>query len=1225
MIREISQSQVVARFSTISQRKSFKNKGEVTNPAPEAPVVKYSLNNLKANYLTYKAASNISFSGYDDDYGDIGGYNFGGGASVSKNISNLPKNELMSGHYYDELANDVAITIGPGKNAILAQDEGVTTELLVHNFTRNMLDKKYTNEGLHPFNTDVIMFDSNEAIESGKRPLLLLKEIAQKDPSKKKVVFVEHFEQFLMGLSSSGASAEEVLKEGYLKNVQVVGLMSKEMYQAGMEGRLKIEPSIIKSVGKMDFDGLSAADTKDLLKKDARLTTNILKRYKDVDLKIGSNAIDAIVDSSAAAIDGSFPAKALKVLDLAAAAKAIELKSHKPGTIVPITSADVKKFFENHTGITSGLKPEQGQFVLAENIKTKMADVGGISTIKEQINDDIIDYLKNPKKFVASGREVPSGKLLYGPPGNGKTLLARAIAGETGVPFISASGSEFVEIYVGTGAKRMRELFQNARKAAAASEKHMAIVFIDEIDAFAKARGGQGGESESEKTLNQLLTEMDGFNKHSKNKILVLAATNKKDILDPALLRYGRLDGGIEVPNPKTHSDRLEILNIHAKDRPFANEAEKTKILNAAAEMTDGMSGADLAGVLKEATKSVSKRPDNKFITQDDIEKGCLQILSSLKPDQGQFTLAENVKTKLSDVGGISTIKEELEDDILGYLKDPKKFVESGREVPSGKLLYGPPGNGKTLLARAIAGETGIPFISASGSEFVEKYVGTGAQRMRELFDTARKVAASSEKHTAIVFIDEIDAFAKARGAGGNGGESESEKTLNQLLTEMDGFNKNSKNKVFVLAATNRKDILDPALLRFGRFDGGIEVPNPKTLEDRLEILSIHARNKPFVNEVEKAKILQGAAKITEGMSGADLAGLMAKAAKVVSKRPENQVITYNDMIEGFLQVHTGPMKKSDLSDADKKMVVRHEAGHAVVIDTLKQDKISFVTLDERGDFLGAVFRQPSDSMPNFKSVIYSGATSYAGGKAEPGFEKLGHGAGVSGDLENVTKLNERAITKWGLGVFTPQISISDDSPLSKIYEPENKKDFEILSSTEQKVATKIVDFHQDFLDEYMKKFEENTGKGGNNLSGEEFSKLREEWVVKNGKTEAEAVLKKGCDAFVAVAQNSKVWFEQIGKNINPIFEKGINTLIDTPQNKDWAKNADKPKALAKLLKGIDSIVEIAQNPSSLFKENEKTSGKNIEAELTKRIGDIVDIAKGEKINFLKKLFKAVR
>jgi len=515
-------------------------------------------------------------------------------------------------------------------------------------------------------------------------------------------------------------------------------------------------------------------------------------------------------------------------------------------------------------------------------------------------------------------------------------------------------------------------------------------------------------------------------------------------------------------------------------------------------------------------TKLIITEPDTKKFFFDHSN-----LLASATKDS-RFKLAESVTTRLSDVGGIKEIKEDINDSILSYIKDPKKFLASGQVPPKGKLLVGEPGTGKTLLARAIAGEAHVPFIAASGSEFVEKYVGVGAQRMRELFDQARKAAAASEKKTAIIFIDEIDAFGKKR-TGESGGSDESEKTLNQLLTEMDGFNnKESKTKVIVLAATNRADVLDSALKRPGRFDDIIEVPAPsRNLYARLEILQIHSRKRPFASEAEKTKILTEAAKITRGMSGAELAEVMNKASKIVAKRPDNKIITHNDVVEGFLQVTAGPIKKSDSSEAEKIKTVRHEGGHAVVLDTLKKDKISFITLDERGEFLGAVFRQPSNETPTFKSVVSSIATSYAGGIAEPNFAKDGHGAGVSGDLENVTGLIDRAVNKWGLGVHTPQLSIDEKGTMVNAYSKERKKDTKLFSETGHKVAQMITDFHKGFLDSYVDKYKANAGKGGNNLSGEEFSKMREQWVKDNGKEKEFAKLQKKASRLMDLAFNS--------------------------------------------------------------------------------------------------------
>lgn len=525
----------------------------------------------------------------------------------------------------------------------------------------------------------------------------------------------------------------------------------------------------------------------------------------------------------------------------------------------------------------------------------------------------------------------------------------------------------------------------------------------------------------------------------------------------------------------------------------------------------------------------------------------------SQKDEEKRFAMVENINTKLSDVGGIGEIKEDIQDDIISFLKNPNKFIKERGTAPKGVLLEGPPGTGKTLLARAIAGETNTPFFATSGSEFVERVVGEGASRVRELFKTAREAANNSENKTAIIFIDEFDALAKTRSAGGSGGDLECEQTLNQLLTEMDGFNnKESKAKIIILAATNRKDMLDPAAIRLGRFDDTFTIANPRTITERLEILNIHAKKLKFASETEKIKILDEAAKITGHMSGAEIAGVIKKAQKLVAKRTENKVITHNDIVEGFLRVLAGPINKisEDVPFEDVVKTVRHEGTHATAIDFLKplfNEKITFITLDNRGDFLGAVFHHKPPVNPNIKSVILSAAVSYAGGLGEPEFDTLGRTAGARQDIYNATNLFRRAITEWGQGIYTPPIGLApvDNNQMSKAeesfytnlqhYNDKNiDKDMVLLSKIAQnKIAKSIVDFHKDFLDEYVEKFKTNAGKGGNNLSGEEFSKLRQEWLIRTGKVEAEKHLLKKVEAMLDETINSnKGIFTKAAKKI---------------------------------------------------------------------------------------------
>ena len=526
-------------------------------------------------------------------------------------------------------------------------------------------------------------------------------------------------------------------------------------------------------------------------------------------------------------------------------------------------------------------------------------------------------------------------------------------------------------------------------------------------------------------------------------------------------------------------------------------------------------------------------------------------VIEEYKPQNGRFSLAENISTKLSDVGGISSIKQDIEDDLIAYLKKPEKFIKERGVAPKGVLLEGPPGTGKTLLARAIAGETNTPFISATGSEFVEKYVGVGAQRIRELFKTARDAAENSPSHTAIVFIDEFDALAGSRSRDG-GGNREAEQTLNQLLTEMDGFNnKEAKNRVVVIAATNRKDMLDSAAIRPGRFDDVFKVDNPRTTQDRLEIMNIHAKKLPFASPEDKEKILNDTAKLAEGMSGAELAGLMNRAKRIVAKRDDNKVVTYNDMVEAYLQTIAGPVQKStdDRPMEDIIETVRHEGGHATLTDCLQPllgDKISFITLDQRGNFLGAVFRKPSQASPNIRSVILSAAVGYAGGMAEPAYDNNGRSAGVSQDVSQATRLLRKAITEWGQGVYTPPITMvpnerENDAQSNAFYdtlrasnEKNIAKDVALFSATAGAIAGMVNEFHKGFLDEYVDMFKANAGKGGNNLTGEQFSKLRHDWIVKNGKEEAEKKLLSRIDKMLTKVMNkNNSLFKRIVKHFS--------------------------------------------------------------------------------------------
>ncbi len=490
-------------------------------------------------------------------------------------------------------------------------------------------------------------------------------------------------------------------------------------------------------------------------------------------------------------------------------------------------------------------------------------DIGGLDEEIKKVREMIEMPLKHPEIFDKLGVHPPKGVLLYGPPGTGKTLLAKAVAHESSANFILLNGPEIMSKFVGEAEKKLRDIFEKAEKNAPS------IIFIDEIDAIAPKREESYGEVER-RVVAQLLALMDGLK--SRGKVIVIAATNRQDALDPALRRGGRFDREIEigVPNKKA---RLEILQIHTRNMPL----DKNVDLKHFAEITHGFVGADLEGVVKEAAMNVIRRviPEYSFkddepipeevikkliVTKNDFKEG----LKNVKPSAMREVLVELPKVKWSDIGGLEKAKRDLKEAIEWPLKSPDSFKKMGIRPPRGVLIYGPPGTGKTLLAKAVANESGANFISVKGPEVFSKWVGESEKAIRKIFQKARQVSP------CIVFFDEIDAIASHRGADASGNRV-GDKVVNQLLTEMNGLE--DLSDVVVIAATNRPELVDPALLRPGRFDRAIfvDAPNEKARE---EILKVHTKNMPL----EKGVNLKSFAKQLEGYSGADIEAIVREA-----------------------------------------------------------------------------------------------------------------------------------------------------------------------------------------------------------------------------------------------------------------------------------------------------------------------------------------------------------
>jgi transitional endoplasmic reticulum ATPase len=542
-------------------------------------------------------------------------------------------------------------------------------------------------------------------------------------------------------------------------------------------------------------------------------------------------------------------------------------------------------------------------------------DIGGLKEAIQKIREMVELPLKHPELFERLGIEPPKGVLLYGPPGCGKTLLAKAVANETNAHFISISGPEIMSKFYGESEQRLREIFEEAKKNAPS------IIFIDEIDAIAPKREEVTGEVEK-RVVAQLLALMDGL--ESRGKVVVLAATNRPNALDPALRRPGRFDREIEIGVPDKQG-RLEILQIHTRNMPLAKDVD----LNRLAEMTHGFTGADLAALCREAAMRALRRvlPEidleaetipaevlNKLeVTMQDF----LNALKDIEPSALREVYVEVPNVRWSDIGGLEEAKQALREAVEWPLKYPELFEKANIKPPKGILLYGPPGCGKTLLAKAVATESEANFISVKGPEIFSKWVGESEKAIREIFRKARQVAP------CIVYFDEIDAIAPKRG-GDIGDSHVADRVVNQLLTEMDGIE--DLKGVVVIAATNRPDMLDPALLRPGRFDRLIYIPPPDA-RAREEIFKIHLRGKPLDKDVDLQKLVS----LTEGYTGADIAALCNTAALIALRdflnkypKPEEARKHVEELKITMTHFEEALKKVRPMSKAEYELYMRH-------------------------------------------------------------------------------------------------------------------------------------------------------------------------------------------------------------------------------------------------------------------------------------------------------------
>ena len=539
-------------------------------------------------------------------------------------------------------------------------------------------------------------------------------------------------------------------------------------------------------------------------------------------------------------------------------------------------------------------------------------DIGGIRDEIKKVREMIELPLRHPEIFEKLGIEAPKGVLLYGPPGTGKTLLAKAVANESNAHFISISGPEIMSKFYGESEARLREIFKEAR------EKAPSIIFVDEIDSIAPKREEVTGEVER-RVVSQMLSLMDGL--EARGKVIVISATNRPNAIDPALRRPGRFDREIEIKVPDKKG-RQEILQIHTRNMPLADEEQPLPVkIEKIASVSHGYVGADLEYLCKEAAMKCLRRLlpelnleeekippetlDKLIVNSDDFKKALVEVT----PSGMREVFIENPDVSWDKVGGLAEVKKELMEAVEWPMKFPGLYDNLGHKMPRGILLHGPSGTGKTLMAKAVATQSEANFVSVRGPELLSKWVGESERGIREIFKRARQSAP------CVIFFDEIDSIAPIRGAGGE--TAVTERVVSQLLTELDGME--NMHGVVVLAATNRADMIDPALLRPGRFDKIIQIPLPDK-ESRKSVIEIHSKDIPLAEGADKVDF-DKISDLTDGLSSADVASIANTAVSlVVHEHLDNAVPDDNLSDEEKKKIVDEIEKKA----ADARVTMKH-------------------------------------------------------------------------------------------------------------------------------------------------------------------------------------------------------------------------------------------------------------------------------------------------------------
>jgi len=731
--------------------------------------------------------------------------------------------------------------------------------------------------------------------------------------------------------------------------------------------------------------------------------------------------------------------------------------------ILPVSFAMMWYFYKG--GGIGGIKKNK---IGKDGLEVHWDDIIGMVDAKNDAKE-VVNLLKDHSLQKAVGGNIIKGAILIGPPGCGKTYLAKAMATECGLPMLTASGSDFVAMFMGQGASRMKSLFKQARGEA--NIHGGCIVFIDEIDAFARQRAQasdgpagafSGGATTSyNATINQFLTEFDGLRK-KENNIIILAATNvNEEELDEAIMRSGRFDRKIRVEKPNSE-DREEIFKYYLSkvtcdpslDIPYF--ADKAK----------WFSPSDINNVVKEAGVFAVRNKHDK-INADDMKNAVDRIMTSIEKMGGDKILGDKVQVFWDDVIGMTDVKEEAWE-VVKLLKDRNMAKAIGGKIIKGLVMFGPPGCGKTYLAKAIATESGFPFISMPGSEFVTMWMGEGVKKMKNVFSEARKMAKA--EGGCIIFFDEIDSFARHRvqPQGFGGGENHNA-TINQFLTELDGLRR-QENTIMVLGATNvNEGDLDPAVMRAGRLERKLYVTLP-TLDDRKDLFDFYFKKVQIADDVTSDRW----ARIAVGVTPSDIDNIIREGG-LLALRGNRDTINHKDLMEAYDRITIGAVSREKYNKSSLLRTSYHETGHALMTYLVHPtNEVIKATIKPRKGALGYIWDRPieelavnSPSKEHWLSEIQVLLAGYVAEKTALGTTASGVGGGPGSDFHRATKISNLMV--WSLGMGSSGLigdftAVKGDQIAQKTLEILNEDAQKILQDCLQN-TTKILTEHKNVLE----------------------------------------------------------------------------------------------------------------------------------------------------------------